>query len=211
MKYLQPAMGFHVELPEASLLIAVKGYKLIKGSVPSKYGDIMDDIPIPNETTLEHLSFHEVFEELMTKSKLFLEEKFLTSKNIFFLRKCEIYGTYHWVDVHAWSEGTYTIGENPNENFFVESWRSDSVRKHLLAHSIFFILQSRKKLQLNTVTILDKPFQDLEKEIKEPRVCPRCKGTKVDPHHFQDDCQRCGGIGTVYGNERKWSPPQFID
>ena len=46
---------------------------------------------------------------------------------------------------------------------------------------------------------------------QEPRVCPRCKGRKVDPHHFQDDCQRCGGIGKVYGDESKWTPPQFVD
>lgn len=146
MKYLQPAIGFHVELHEASLLIAVKGYKLIKGIVPFKYGDIMNDLPLLNGATLGSLSFYEVFEELMTKSKFFLEEKLLASKNIFFLRKCGLYSTYHWVHMIAWSEGTYSIGENPNENFFIEPWRNDSDRRRLLEDSIFFVLQSKKKL-----------------------------------------------------------------
>jgi len=156
MKYLQPAMGFHVELHEASLLVAVKGYKLIKGAVPSKYGDIMDDIPIPNEVTLEHLSFHKVFEELMTKNKLFMEEKFLASKNIFFLRKCNLYGTYHWVHMRGWSEDGYGMAENQNVNFFVEPWRNNSDRKHLLEDSIFFVLQSRKELSLSRASIPSK-------------------------------------------------------
>lgn len=53
-----------------------------------------------------------------------------------------------------------------------------------------------------------------EKEVvekKEPRVCPRCKGSKVDPYHYQDDCQRCGGIGEVYGPESNFTPSQFVD
>lgn len=142
MKYLQSAMGFHVELNEASLIIAVKGYKLIKGIIPSTYGDIMGDLPLLNGVTLESLSFHIVFEELMTKSKLFLEEKFLTSKNIFFLRKCVIYGTYHWVHMIAWGENGYGYAENPNGNFFVEPWRDDFYRKHFPEDSIFFVLHS---------------------------------------------------------------------
>jgi hypothetical protein len=146
MKYLEPAIGFHVELHEASLLIAVKGYKLIKGTVPSRYGDIMDDLPLLNGVTLESLSFYEVFEELMTKSKFFLEDKLLASKNIFFLRKCGLHGTYHWVHMIAWGEGTYSISENPNVNFFIEPWRNDSDRKRLLEDSIFFVLQSKKQL-----------------------------------------------------------------
>ena len=149
MKYLRPAMAFHVELHGASLLIAVKGYKLIKEIVPSKYGDIMDDLPLLNGATLESLSFHAVFEELMTKSKLFLEEKFLASKNIFFLRKCVLHGKYHWVHVHGWSEHGYSLAENPNGNFFVEPWRNNSDRKCLLEDSIFFVLQFKKELSLN--------------------------------------------------------------
>ena len=148
MKYLQPTIGFHFELQEASLFIAVKGYKLIKDIVPSKYSDIMDDLPLLNDVTRESLSFHGIFEELiMTKSKLFLEEKFLSSKNIFFLRKCGIDGKYYWVNVTAWGEGTYCVSENPNENFFIEPWRSNSDRKRLLEDSIFFVLQSMKKLR----------------------------------------------------------------
>ena len=50
-----------------------------------------------------------------------------------------------------------------------------------------------------------------EKEIQEPKVCPRCNGSKVDPHHYQDDCQRCGGLGTVSGTEKKFVPYPFVD
>ena len=146
MKYLEPAIGFHVELQESSILIAVKGYKIVKGAMPLKYGDIMDDIPLLNGVTLESLSFYDVFEELMTKNKFFLEDKLLAGKNIFFLRKCGLYGTYHWVHMTAWGEGTYCIGENPNVNFFVEPWRNDSDRKHLLDDSLFFVLQSKKEM-----------------------------------------------------------------
>lgn len=152
MKYLQPAIGFHVELQEASLLIAIKGYKLIEGVVPSKYGDIMDDLPLSesNGVTLESLSFHDIFEEIiMTKSKLFLEDKSLSGKNIFFLRKCGLYGTYHWVLIHAWSENRYALDENVNVNFFIEPWRNDSDRKHLLDNSIFFVLHSKKEMVTN--------------------------------------------------------------
>lgn len=55
------------------------------------------------------------------------------------------------------------------------------------------------------------PLKEIEDETKKERVCPRCHGRKVDPHHIHDDCQRCGGIGTVHGDESKWSPPQFVD
>ncbi len=144
-------MGFSLEIPKASLLIAVKGYKLIKNAVPSTYGDIMNDLPVSNNVTLESISFHGVFEELMTKNKFFLEDKSLASKNLFFLRKCDLYNTYHWVHVHAWSKGTYTTGENPNGNFFVEPWRNDTDRKHLLEDSMFFVMQSKKELSLKNI------------------------------------------------------------
>ncbi len=72
-----------------------------------------------------------------------------------------------------------------------------------------FLPHEKELLDAKKILGIEDGFFSNEKE--EPRVCPRCKGTKVDPHHFQDDCQRCGGIGTVYGDERKWSPPQFID
>ena len=149
MKYLQPAIGFHVELHEAALLIAIKGYKIIEGTIPSEYGDIMKDLPLLNGATLESLSFYDVFEELMTKGKFFLEDKSLSNKNIFFLRKCGLYGTYHWVHVTAWSDGTYCTSQSPNTNFFIEPWRNNSDRNHLLEDSIFFILQSKKELFLN--------------------------------------------------------------
>lgn len=53
------------------------------------------------------------------------------------------------------------------------------------------------------------PSLDTKKD--EPRVCPRCNGSKVDPHHYQDDCQRCGGLGTVYGPEKNFVPYPFVD
>jgi hypothetical protein len=143
MKYLRPAMGFHVELHEASRVIATKGYKLNKDVVPDTYGDILKDL---DDLDLDSLSFHEIFEELMTKNKFFMQDKALADKNIFFLRKCTIHGTYHWIYMIAWSEGTYTIAQNPNVNYFVEPWRSVSDRKSLLEDSIFFVLHSSKKL-----------------------------------------------------------------
>lgn len=57
---------------------------------------------------------------------------------------------------------------------------------------------------------IEKIARSTENEEQE-RVCPRCKGSKVDPHHFQDDCQRCGGVGKVYGDESKWTPYPFLD
>ena len=146
MKYLQPATGFQLDLPEASLVITIKGYKLIKGVSPSTYGDIMNDIPLSSNVTLESLSFDEVFEELLKKSKFFLEDKALIKKNLFFLRKNGIHNTYHWVRVHAWSENSYCLTENVNGNFFVEPWRNDADRKHLLEDSIFFVLHSKKSI-----------------------------------------------------------------
>ena len=68
MKYLKPVTGFHLELPEAALVVAIKGYKLNKEVIPSTYGDIMNDIPLSDAVSLESLSFYEVFNELMTKS-----------------------------------------------------------------------------------------------------------------------------------------------
>jgi DnaJ-class molecular chaperone len=58
----------------------------------------------------------------------------------------------------------------------------------------------------NSNTPLEK-----ENETKKERVCPRCHGKKVDPHHFQDDCQRCGGTGKVYGPESNFVPYPFVD
>jgi hypothetical protein len=149
MNYLQPITGFYVELPEVSSLVGVKGYKIIPGTTPSKYGDIMGDLPLSDTVTLESLSFHDVFHELMKKSKLFLDDKSLVNKNIFFLRKCVLYDTYHWVHVHGWSEKGYCLAENPNANFFVEPWRDASKRKNLLEESILFVMQSKKELVLN--------------------------------------------------------------
>jgi hypothetical protein len=143
MKYLRPAMGFNVTLHEASLMIAIKGYKLNKDVVPDTYGDIMKDL---DGLDLDSLSFHEIFEELLTKNKFFMQDKAFAGKNIFFLRKCTIHGTYHWVYMIAWDEGTYAIAERQNANYFVEPWRSVSDRKILLEDSIFFVLHSSKKL-----------------------------------------------------------------
>lgn len=55
------------------------------------------------------------------------------------------------------------------------------------------------------------PSKDIKKEKQESRVCPRCSGSKVDPYHYQDDCQRCGGTGEVTGPERNFTPSSFVD
>ncbi len=47
-------------------------------------------------------------------------------------------------------------------------------------------------------------------ETKEPRKCPRCKGTTFDPFYL-DHCYRCGGIGTVYGPESDFVPYPYAD
>lgn len=191
MKYLKPVTGFRLELPEIALAIVVKGYKIIKDIVPSTYGDIMKDLPLSDDVTLESLNFYEVFENLMNKSKLFLEDKALDKKNLFFLRKCGVYGTYHWVRVHAWSESGYCIAENPNVNHFVEPWRNSAGRKHLLEDSIFFVLQSKKKMsspitcstcgkELTTKEIMSKIMHigvyDGSPNCQEGKVyCEKCK------------------------------------
>lgn len=145
MKYLQRAMGFHIELPDAQF-VAVKGYKLTPGIVPCTYGDIMGDLPLVQGGTLETLSFHEVFEDLLTKSTFFLQDKMLGNKNLFFLRKCTVNNTYHWVHIRAWSEDTHCLEQNPNGNFFVEPWRNSVDHKHLLEDSLFFVCHSKKEL-----------------------------------------------------------------
>jgi len=142
-------MGFYIELPNLSLRLMIKAFRLIEGAVPSTYGEIMNDIHLSNDVTLESLSFYDVFEELMTKSKFFLEDKSLSNKNLFFLRKCGVHRTYHWVHVHGWSESGYAIGENPNANYFVEPWRNASDCKSLLENSVFFVLDSKKKIITN--------------------------------------------------------------
>lgn len=157
MKYLKPTMAFHVELYGLSLTIAVKGYKLIKGIVPPMYGDIMNDFLLSDDgtlldvsTTLAPLSFHDkVFRILMKeKSKFFLEDKLLASKNVFFLIKHDSCDIYHWVKVISWrNDGFYHVGEYPNTSFFVEPGESDFGRKHLLENSIFFVLQPKKGLK----------------------------------------------------------------
>lgn len=53
--------------------------------------------------------------------------------------------------------------------------------------------------------------QDIKKETKEPRVCPRCKGSTFDPYYYQNYCCRCGGIGKVYGPESNFQPSSFVD
>lgn len=72
-----------------------------------------------------------------------------------------------------------------------------------------FLPCSQELLGAKKLLGIEDGFFSNKKE--ESRVCPRCKGSKVDPHHFSDDCQRCGGIGEVYGDESKWTPPQFVD
>jgi|GEM_PF-4013406 len=55
------------------------------------------------------------------------------------------------------------------------------------------------------------PSEKLQNVAEKERVCPRCHGRKVDPHHYQDDCQRCGGTGKVYGPESNFVPYPFAD
>jgi hypothetical protein len=152
MKYLKPVIAFHVELPESALLIAVKGYKFIKGAAPSTYGDIMNEFSEDDDITLESLSFRHVFEEIMTKNKFFMKDKALLGKEFFFLREDFINKDYRWTHILDWEMGKYaTTSENPNGNYFIESWRNESDRKHLLENSIFFVIHSKKELSLKNI------------------------------------------------------------
>lgn len=152
MKYLKPVTAFHVELPKSSLLIAVKGYEIIKGAEPSTYGDIINEFHTSNDGTLESLSFRHVFEELMTKNVFFMKDKALLGKEFFFLTEDFINKDYRWVHILDWEKGEYaTISENPNCNYFIESWRSESDRKRLLENSIFFVIHSKKELSLKKI------------------------------------------------------------
>ncbi len=152
MKYLQPATAFHVELPESGFLIAVKGYKFIKGAVPSTYGDIMNEFPVSDGSTLESLSFYNVFEELMTKNNFFMKDKALLGKKFFFLTEDIINKGYRWIHIRDWENGRYaTTSESPNANDFIESWVNESEHKHLLENAIFFVVHSRKELSLKNI------------------------------------------------------------
>lgn len=152
MKYLKPAIAFHVELPEAGLIIAVKGYKLIKGAAPSTYGDIMNDLPLSNGVTLESLSFYDVFGELMTKNNFFMKDKALLGKQFFFLIKDVIDKDYRWAHILDWERGRFaTVSESPNGNYFIEPWRKESDRQDMLNNSMFFVIHSKKELSLKNI------------------------------------------------------------
>ena len=85
---------------------------------------------------------------------------------------------------------------------YSQGWDSRSIEEktELIKVNIFYTTNTRKGY-----------IQKIPKPKEEPRVCPRCHGRKVDPHHYQDDCQRCGGTGEVYGSESDFVPYPFVD
>lgn len=87
----------------------------------------------------------------------------------------------------------YSQGEDP----IPDSKKLQSIQVH-----IFYTTNTR-------MGYIEKiPNKEVE-ENNEPRLCPRCKGRKVDPYRDQDDCHRCGGVGKVYGLESNFNPSQF--
>ncbi len=71
-----------------------------------------------------------------------------------------------------------------------------------------FLPHDKELLDAKKILGIEDGFFDNDKE---PRICPRCNGRKVDLHHFQDSCQRCGGTGKVDGSESNFTPSQFVD
>ncbi len=72
-----------------------------------------------------------------------------------------------------------------------------------------FLPHSKELLDAKKILGIEDGFFSNKKE--EPRLCSRCKGRKVDPYYYQDDCHRCGGVGKVYGSESNFRPSQFAD
>ncbi|MCX6755435.1 MAG: hypothetical protein NT068_02765 [Candidatus Nomurabacteria bacterium] len=90
-----------------------------------------------------------------------------------------------------------------------DAWKQQQDGFYFYDRVCTFLPHDKELLDAKKILGIEDGFFSNKKE--SPRTCPRCKGRKVDPYHFQDDCQRCGGIGEVCGDESKWSPPQFVD
>lgn len=147
MKYLEPKTCFQLILNKGNLTLVVKGLKIISGTVPETYCDIMNDV-VPADSDIGAVTFSGfVFNKIMNEHfKFFNLDKGFANKTIYFLKRCIVNGTYHWVEVTSWSKnGVYSIAENPNGNFFVEPWRNATDRKRMLEDSIFFIMTSEKE------------------------------------------------------------------
>ncbi len=90
----------------------------------------------------------------------------------------------------------YSQGEDPRPN---------QEKSELIRVNIFYTTNTRKGYIEKIPKEEIKCSLNTQKE--EPKVCPRCKGRKVDPYYISD-CRRCGGVGTVTGH---FVPDQFID
>jgi hypothetical protein len=85
-----------------------------------------------------------------------------------------------------------------------EDSKPDSEKLQHIQVYLFYTTNTRKGY------IEKIPKKEIVKN-QEPRICPRCNGEKFDPYHYQDDCQRCGGVGEVYSPESNFKPPGFVD
>jgi len=86
----------------------------------------------------------------------------------------------------------YSQGEDPKPN---------SEKLHRIQVHVFYTTNTGKGY-IEKIT---------KEKAEEPRECPRCRGRKVDPYYYQDDCHRCGGVGKVSGPESSFSPGYFVD
>lgn len=147
MEYLKPVTSFYLKLPKTACILAIKGYQIIEGKIPPTYGDILNEFST-NKITPETLSFNLVFEEIMEKNNFFMKEKGFLGKNFFFLNT-DLNNDYRWTHILNFEKGKYaTVAQNPNKNYFIESWINESDRNHLLKNSIFFVVHSRKELNI---------------------------------------------------------------
>ena len=96
-----------------------------------------------------------------------------------------------------------------DSNALKDAWEQQQNGLYFYNRVCTFLPHSKELLDAKKTLGIEDGFFNNKKE--EPRTCPRCKGKKVDPHHYQDDFQRCGGIGKVYGPESNFIPSQFAD
>jgi len=141
MEILTKTERFLIDLVELPISLDVQVYKIINGVIPITYGQIMNDI-VSSGDNLDAISFSgQMFEEIMeTKHEFFKNKLDLNNKIIYFLRKCGVRNTYHWVEILEWNKRStlYALSEHNNANDFYESWMEPSKRE-----CIFFTINSK--------------------------------------------------------------------
>ncbi len=117
----------------------------------------------------------------------------------------------HIIEIVSVQETSVKMLASIPSGFFMysqgEDSKPDSEKLEPIQVHIFYTTNTRK----GYMEKIAKKEVANSADTQEPRVCPRCLGRKFDPHHFQDDCQRCGGTGKVHGPESNFVPYPFVD